>query len=212
MTVSFREVTKGSSPRKILTLELVYANITIVMEMDRKKITEENLIRCGRAGVTTGAFYFSFENKEALLSAILDPIITEYRTMMYEIAKREQEYPETVEANERQIMEYICAHRQECELVLEKCAGSKYEAFRDEVFSNMVTAFQGYYEKQLGFTPDTELLRILATMRFHGFLELIKGDYDMDYRLFLTKAIGIHADAGTQSLIAFLKSKNDAHR
>ena len=31
-----------------LTLELVYANITIVMETDRKKITEENLIRCGR--------------------------------------------------------------------------------------------------------------------------------------------------------------------
>lgn len=28
--------------------ELVYANITIVMETDRKKITEENLIRCGR--------------------------------------------------------------------------------------------------------------------------------------------------------------------
>lgn len=218
-------------PQKSLTRELVYANITIVMEMDRKKITEENLIRCGReeflekgyskanlreicrrAGVTTGAFYFSFENKEALLGAILEPVVTEYRTMMYEIAKREQEHPETAEANERQIMEYICAHRQECELVLEKCSGSKYEAFRDEVFSNMVTAFQGYYEKQLGFIPDTELLRILATMRFHGFLELIKGDYNMDYRLFLTKAIGIHADAGTQSLIAFLKSKNDAHR
>lgn len=31
-----------------LTHELVYANITIVMETDRKKITEENLIRCGR--------------------------------------------------------------------------------------------------------------------------------------------------------------------
>ena len=112
------------------------------MEMDRKKITEENLICCGReeflekgyakanlreicrrAGVTTGAFYFSFENKEALLGAILDPVVTEYRTMMYEIATREQEHPETAEANERQIMEYICAHRQECELVLEKCAG-----------------------------------------------------------------------------------------
>ena len=79
------------------------------------------------------------------------------------------------EANERQIMEYICAHRQECELVLEKCSGSKYEAFRDEVFSNMQTAFQGYY--------------------------------DMDYRLFLTKAIGIHADAETQSLIGLYPPK-----
>ena len=41
--------------------------------------------------------------------------------MMYEITKREQEHPETAEQNEREIMEYICAHRQECELVLEKC-------------------------------------------------------------------------------------------
>ncbi len=79
------------------------------------------------------------------------------------------------EANERQIMEYICAHRQECELVLEKCSGSKYEVFRDEVFSNMQTVFQDYY--------------------------------DMDYRLFLTKAIGIHADVGTQSLIGLYPLK-----
>ncbi|MFQ8980003.1 MAG: TetR/AcrR family transcriptional regulator [Waltera sp.] len=76
------------------------------METDRKKITEENLIRCGReeflekgyaganlrdickrAGVTTGAFYFSFENKEALLGAILDPLIAEYQKMMQQIAK-----------------------------------------------------------------------------------------------------------------------------
>lgn len=128
------------------------------METDRKKITEENLIRCGReeflekgyaganlrdickrAGVTTGAFYFSFENKEALLGAILDPLIAEYQKMMYEITKREQEHPETAEQNEREIMEYICAHRQECELVLEKCSGSKYESFRDVVFNNMFT-------------------------------------------------------------------------
>ena len=214
-----------------MTLELVYTNITIVMETDRKKITEENLIRCGReeflekgyaganlrdickrAGVTTGAFYFSFENKEALLGAILDPLIAEYQKMMYEITKREQEHPETAEQNEREIMEYICAHRQECELVLEKCSGSKYESFRDVVFNNMFTAFQGYYEKQLGYVPDKELLRILTSMRLHGFLELIKGDYDMEHRLFLTKAIGIHADAGTQGLIAYFKSEKDAHR
>ena len=142
------------------------------METDRKKITEENLIRCGReeflekgyaganlrdickrAGVTTGAFYFSFENKEALLGAILDPLIAEYQKMMYEITKREQEHPETAEQNEREIMEYICAHRQECELVLEKCSGSKYESFRDVVFHNMFTAFQSYYEKQLAMCP-----------------------------------------------------------
>lgn len=101
-----------------------------------KRITEENLIRCGR---------------EEFL---------------------EKGY---AKVNEREIMEYICAHRQECELVLEKCSGSKYEAFRDEVFSNMQTVFQDYY--------------------------------DMDYRLFLTKAIGIYADVVTQILIGLYPPK-----
>ena len=127
------------------------------METDRKKITEENLIRCGReeflekgyaganlrdickrAGVTTGAFYFSFENKEALLGAILDPLIAEYQKMMYEITKREQEHPETAEQNEREIMEYICAHRQECELV-------RTDIFHDLPFIYLrVTLFQEF--------------------------------------------------------------------
>ena len=34
---------------------------------------------CRRAGVTTGAMYFSFENKEALLRAILEPRSEERR-------------------------------------------------------------------------------------------------------------------------------------
>ena len=60
------------------------------MKEERRKQTEQKLIECGEreflekgyakanlreicksAGVTTGAFYFSFENKEALLAACL---------------------------------------------------------------------------------------------------------------------------------------------
>ena len=93
-----------------MTTELVYANITCVMEDERRKQTEQKLIRFGKeeflkkgyakaslreickaAGVTTGAFYFSFENKEALLSAILDQVIADYEHMCSELARREVE-------------------------------------------------------------------------------------------------------------------------
>ena len=76
----------------------------------------------------------------------------------------------------------------------------------------MFTAFQSYYEKQLGYVPDKELLRILTSMRLHGFLELIKGDYDMEHRLFLTKAIGIHADVVTLGLFVYFKCEKVAQR
>ena len=91
-----------------LTKRLVRANITSVMNDERRKQTEQKLIRSGRAeflekgyakanlrdickaaGVTTGAFYFSFENKEALLAAILEPVIADYQRMCSVFAKRE---------------------------------------------------------------------------------------------------------------------------
>ena len=37
---------------------------------------------CSRAGVTTGAMYFSFENKEALFRAILEPLVQSYEDIL----------------------------------------------------------------------------------------------------------------------------------
>lgn len=139
-----------------MTDELVYANITYVMEDERRKQTEQNLIRFGKAeflskgyakanlrdickaaGVTTGAFYFSFENKEALLAAILDPVIAEYRNMCSGLAKREEDDPGTAEDNERLMMEYLSAHRAEVIILMEKSGGSRYEGFRKQVDAQM---------------------------------------------------------------------------
>ena len=105
-----------------MTSELVYANITSMMEDERRKQTEQKLIESGKAeflkkgyakanlrdlcktaGVTTGAFYFSFANKEALLAAILDPVIADYERMCSMFAQREEEDPGTADDNERQI-------------------------------------------------------------------------------------------------------------
>lgn len=42
---------------------------------------------CKSAGVTTGAFYFSFESKEALFKAILEPLVNQYEAMLGELMK-----------------------------------------------------------------------------------------------------------------------------
>lgn len=56
---------------------------------------------CKRANVTTGAFYFSFANKEALLHAILGPAVEQYRKLMQELYVREAANPETAIENDR---------------------------------------------------------------------------------------------------------------
>ena len=214
-----------------MTTRLACANITSVMEDERRKQTEQKLIKSGKeeflkkgyakanlrdicknAGVTTGAFYFSFENKEALLSAILAPVITDYEKMCSTFARREEDDPNTADDNERQMMEYLSEHRTEAIILMEKSAGSRYEKFRPQISQQMQAAFTSYFTKFMGSTPDAELIRILVTMRLQGYMELIKGDYTVEERVRLAREIGIHADAGTTALIKYLKEQKEVYR
>ena len=201
------------------------------MNDERRKQTEQKLIKSGReeflekgyakanlrdicksAGVTTGAFYFSFENKEALLAAILDPIITDYERMCSTLAKREEEDPGTAEDNERQMMEYLSAHRTEAIILMEKSAGSRYEGFKSQITMQMQAAFTSYFSKFMGNSPNGELIRILVSMRLQGYMELVKGDYTVEERVQLAKEIGIHAEAGTVALIKYLNEQKEVYR
>lgn len=214
-----------------MTTRLACTNITTVMEDERRKQTEQKLIKSGKeeflkkgyakanlrdicknAGVTTGAFYFSFENKEALLSAILAPVITDYEKMCSTFARREEDDPNTADDNERQMMEYLSEHRTEAIILMEKSAGSRYEKFRPQISQQMQAAFTSYFTKFMGSTPDAELIRILVTMRLQGYMELIKGDYTVEERVRLAREIGIHADAGTTALIKYLKEQKEVYR
>ena len=166
---------------------------------------------CSAAGVTTGAFYFSFASKEALLSAILDPLIAEYQRLTRALALREEEAPDTADENEVAIIQFYAAHREEAIILLEKADGSRYANFRSTLEAQMREAFRSYYARYLGKDPDPELIRILAAMRLQGYLEILKGDYSMETRMELAREIGIHADAGTRKLIEYLAAEN-AHR
>ena len=201
------------------------------MEDERRKQTEQKLIRSGRAeflkkgyvkaslrdickaaGVTTGAFYFSFESKEALMTAILDPVIADYEHMCAELAQREEEDPGTADDNERQIMEYLSEHRAEAIILMDRSEGSRYEGFRQKVYSQMQAAFTSYFSKFMGSEPDSEMIRILVAMRLRGYMELIEGDYTVEERLKLAREIGIHADAGSMALIQYLKEQREVYR
>ena len=128
------------------------------------------------------------------------------------LAKREEDDPGTAEDNERLMMEYLSAHRAEVIILMEKSGGSRYEGFRKQVDAQMQAAFTSYFTKFMGKSPDPELIRILVAMRLCGYMELVKGDYTVKERVRLAKEIGIHADAGTISLIKYLKEDSEAYR
>ncbi|MGN0351030.1 MAG: TetR/AcrR family transcriptional regulator, partial [Roseburia sp.] len=158
----------------------------------------------------TGAFYFSFENKEALFRAILEPLIEQFSNMTEALSRQEMERPETAEENDRKIMEFAYCHKKEILILMEHTQGSCYENFGEHVRSMMADFFRRHFAYNLGEQPNEDLIRILADMRIQSSLTILKGNYDMDYTLYLTDAIGCYADSGTEKLIN--KIKEDVHR
>ena len=162
---------------------------------------------CKRANVTTGAFYFSFAGKEALLEEILAPLIHAYEDMIERLRNLQLAHPEQGLDNDRQVMGFLLAHRREALMILEKCAGSRYAGYREKIQDMMLTSFQMYFEKYLGRMPDENLMRILVSQRLQGCIDIIRGDYDMEYAMYLIEKTGIFAESGTASLIENLKKE-----
>lgn len=160
---------------------------------------------CNRAGVTTGAMYFSFENKEALFRAILQPLVESYEKMLARCMQIELEDSSEGADVDVLLMQFILKHRKEAIVIMEKAQGSCYEGFRDRIEQMMQQSFQTYYQSRLGAPPDMRLIRILAKQRLDSCLEIVKEDYDMEYSLYLVKQVGIYAEGGTDRLIESLR-------
>lgn len=160
---------------------------------------------CNRAGVTTGAMYFSFENKEALFRAILQPLVESYEKMLVRCMQMELEDSSEGADVDVLLMQFILKHKKEAIVIMEKAQGSCYEGFRDRIEQMMQQSFQTYYQSRLGTPPDMRLIRILAKQRLDSCLEIVKEDYDMEYSLHLVKQVGIYAEGGTDRLIESLR-------
>lgn len=160
---------------------------------------------CNRAGVTTGAMYFSFENKEALLRAILEPLIENYEKMLAEYMKIEMENQQESAKLDVLLMQFILKHRKETIIIMEKAQGSCYEGYRRKIEKMMERSFFAYYQSRLKVSPDEGLMKLLARQRLDSCLEIIKEDYDMQYSLYLVEQTGIYAEGGTDGLIQSLE-------
>lgn len=173
------------------------------LEKDYQHASLRNI--CKAAGVTTGAFYFWFENKEALLRAILDPVVEQFTELSNRLAIQEMEQPQTAVENDRKLVAYEYKHKEELIIIMEHSEGSCYEDFKNQIQRTMEGYFRRHFTHMLGEPPNEDLIRILAGVRMQSNLAVLKGNYDMEYTLYLTEAIGTYADGGTESLINWIK-------
>lgn len=213
-----------------LTKQLVYANITNVMNQNDRENSKELIIRAGKqeflkygykgaslrnickqAGVTTGAFYFQFENKEQLLDEILRPVITYFSAMIQKSTMEEFEGESSSADGDEQMLEMLWNYKEECQILLEGTAGTAYEKVFEELQEGLRQGFLLFFGKYGISDVDEKLLDVIVRMRVESYLTIIRKEYTLEETKKLARQIGIYCDAGFEALVRQLKTEHSGN-
>lgn len=213
-----------------MTKQLVYANITNVMNQNDRENSKELIIRAGKqeflkygykgaslrnickqAGVTTGAFYFQFENKEQLLDEILRPVITYFSAMVKKSTMEEFEGESSSADGDEQMLEMLWNYKEECQILLEGTAGTAYEKVFEELQEGLRQGFLLFFGKYGISDVDEKLLDVIVRMRVESYLTIIRKEYTLEETKKLARQIGIYCDAGFEALVRQLKTEHSGN-
>lgn len=213
-----------------MTKQLVHANITNVMNQNDRENSKELIIRAGKqeflkygykgaslrnickqAGVTTGAFYFQFENKEQLLDEILRPVITYFSAMVQKSTMEEFEGESSSADGDEQMLEMLWNYKEECQILLEGTAGTAYEKVFEELQEGLRQGFLLFFGKYGISDVDEKLLDVIVRMRVESYLTIIRKEYTLEETKKLARQIGIYCDAGFEALVRQLKTEHSGN-
>lgn len=142
---------------------------------------------CANAGVTTGALYFFFHDKEDLFRSIVEPPLTTLMNMLLEHFRSDEQILslpavyEKQEGDHDEIAELLIHHLYQNYdifiLLLTKSQGTAFEDILDRIVDmteKQFTAAVGLYAKQKARPPvDAYIIHWMAHMTIDAFVHLL---------------------------------------
>ncbi len=161
---------------------------------------------CAEADVTTGAMYFFFKNKLDLFSCI----VAEKAEHLLKLVKRQTDSEVNGKGNseeyQREMNEFLCSNKEEVLILLDKSAGTPFENFREEYGFAVTQGFFAFYDKFGGTEEYRDIMKLIVRMRVQGYIEMLKGDYDMDKMMKFSALMEIYGDYGFAGMMKQFKS------
>ena len=161
---------------------------------------------CAEADVTTGAMYFFFKNKEDLFTSI----VAEKAEYLFALVKRQTDSEVNCVGNSAEYQcemnEYLCSNKDEVRILLSCSDGTSYENFCEEYCNEIAKGFYMFYDKSGGNPEYRDIMGILVKMRIQGYIEMLKGDYDMDTMMKFSALMECYGDSGFAGMMRELKS------
>jgi len=145
---------------------------------------------CADAGVTTGALYFFFENKEDLFAAIVDPPLNGLKSILYKHFKEDEEEIATIDSIEGidmdhteisdKIVGYIYENYDSFMLLITKTENTVYENVVDEFVSMLEKSIPLTMVKLKGYRIDEYMSHWMSHISMDAFIHVIKHEKDVN--------------------------------
>ncbi len=173
-----------------------YEKRTLLIEAAKKEFREKGYNKaslrsiCAKAGVTTGALYFFFENKAELFSAIVDEPVKGLKKMLIEHFKDDREYMEHLDSFENMemdhsdlsdmLVEYLYKYYDSFILLLTASENTVYVNCIDEIVKLTETAMPVMLSGLKGYTYDEYMSHWMSHITVDAFVNVIKHETDVE--------------------------------
>ena len=162
-----------------------------------------------KAGVTTGAIYTRYKNKDALFVSLLQSFFETMRTLFtpiseeYEKAKRSAQ-PEdilrAINAEERIYFQLLTGHYDDCTLFFCCSDGSSVETILKELMDHKAEQTVEFFSQIYGKVPNADAIRLLMGAQFWYFRQLLDQPMEEDRMLTCLRSVLDFTNAGWRQL------------
>ena len=162
-----------------------------------------------KAGVTTGAIYTRYKNKDALFVSLLQDFFETMKTLFSPIAEeyekaRHSAQPEdilrAINAEERIYFQLLTGHYDDCTLFFCRSDGSSVETMLHELMDQKAEQTVEFFLQVYGKEPNADAIRLLMGAQFWYFRQLLDKRLEEDEMLACLQAVLNFTNAGWRQL------------
>ncbi|MCR5200895.1 MAG: TetR/AcrR family transcriptional regulator [Saccharofermentans sp.] len=152
------------------------------------------------AGVTIGALYYFFKNKEALFLALTESPAKQFDLLFEKWVEDELKEPSSAASGEHAMMEFFINNKDAFILLTEKAEGTVYEGYTESCMAKFIDISRNFFCKYIK-APDDDLIRLVAYVRFKGIAQIVMSDIEDEKKFKLSEQFGLYSEAGFAKLI-----------
>ncbi|WP_234121301.1 TetR/AcrR family transcriptional regulator [Clostridium hydrogenum] len=173
---------------------------------------------CKNAGLTTGALYFFFNNKEDVFDCLVKDIVVELKSMLCNFSQKEKlEYKSALNnerdnnfqldiEDEKEVMKYLYTNKEEFVLLINKAQGSPYENYYHEIVGFLEQLFdeffQLYYDKEIVDSKTVQYaIHNMVSWKINSYIEILKNSLTLEEAMIQAEIIAKYAIGGFQNVI-----------